>query len=337
MGERDLRSVKPSKIEQQQNRYSISGIDKPSVTVMPTTQKNKHYQLFIVLKLIAALLVGQVIAILTVLSPIHNQLISIGQPIVILLVFLTINYLIIRYLPFKRTLYRVLLDVLIIIVLGPIFVFTLVFVASKKDSYDNRPAVVEAIYAQTANADSKIILANSTGASLFKEARLSVTINNKDNEVHNLYCYTVPITDSSSIVSDLTTGLAKVPVTNQGFQYTGSPVLVDQVGYIYQQSGSIVTKFTPQDINILQSQFTQNGQIALPSTIWGGNGNGNVYNGAIAMKTTNPKFYPSANIDIQVNQRNQCYTDANQINTSGKLIVSVDADLTDNSIASGLF
>jgi len=105
---------------------------------MPTTQKNKHYQLFIVLKLIAALLVGQVIAILTVLSPIHNQLISIGQPIVILLVFLTINYLIIRYLPFKRTLYRVLLDVLIIIVLGPIFVFTLVFVASKKDSYDNR-------------------------------------------------------------------------------------------------------------------------------------------------------------------------------------------------------
>jgi hypothetical protein len=341
----DLKLIDSSK-KPQQNETSSIGVNQPSVTVMSTLQKSKHYKLFTNLKLLAALLAGLIVAILAVLLPFHNQVISIAKPIIIILSFIAVSVYIMKNLHYKHIIYKVLLEILILIVFVPIFVIILFIV----DSYEHRPAAVKAAYNQTATKDANIILSDTPGAYLYKKISLPLTtnsatdtanINKNYNEVHNLYCYMVPISDSSNIISDLNTGLDNVPVTRQGFDFDYYKVAGWPSSQTSSDTSSGANGTTDQFNNNLQSQFNKNDQIDMPFSIGGGDGNGNEsYNGAIALKTTNPNFYPAADIDIKVNtlkQSGQCVELAKQIGTTNKLIVSIDVDLGDNPTAEGIF
>jgi hypothetical protein len=345
----DLNRVDSSK-QSQQNETSSSGVNQPSATVVSTPQKSKHYKLFTNFKLLAAVLTGLIIVVLVALSPFHNQAISTAQPIIILLSLIAVNVFILKNLHYRRVIYKVLLEILIIIILVPVSVIILLIVAIEKSSYDHRPAVVKAAYTQTANKDANIILSGTPVAYLYKKISLPLTtnsatdtlnINRNYNEVHNLYCYTVPISDSSNIISDLNTGLYNVPVTRQGFNYDYYKVAGWPSSQTSSDTSSGANGTTDQFNNNLQSQFNKNDQIDMPFSIGGGDGNGNEsYNGAIALKTTNPNFYPAADIDIKVNtlkQSGQCVELAKQIGTTNKLVVSIDADLVDNPTAEGIF
>ncbi len=183
------------------------------------------------------------------------------------------------------------------------------------------PLRVQSTYAQTANKDANIIVSSVSGAYLYKQEKVANT-GGESNEVNTLYCFTVPNSSSSSIVTELNTGLNNVPVMKAGdsFTYTGNNTLSD--------GGSV--PLSSEDISTLQNQFNQGNQIDMPFNISNqGSNSGDI----LALKTSNPNYYAQANVDIKVNtpaQTSQCISLASNTNTTNKLIVSLDMDLADD-------
>ena len=189
------------------------------------------------------------------------------------------------------------------------------------------PLRIQATYVGTANKDANIVLSNVSGAYLYKQEKVTNT-GGESNEVNTLYCFTVPNSSSSSVVTQLNTGLGNVPVMKAGdsFTYTGNSTLLD--------GGSV--PLSSEDISTLQNQFNQSNQIDMPFNISNeGSNSGDI----LALKTSNPNYYAQANVDNKVNtpaQTGQCISLARNTNTTNKLIISVEMDLV-TTLSTDLF
>jgi hypothetical protein len=266
--------------------------------------------------------------------PYHSQLVNNITAIVFLLACITINYIILKKIHFKHKINKVLLAIPIAIFVVLAVGVLLIVIALVKNNYDRRPALVNAVYTKTSDRDVNIILSKTPNANLIKKETLY-----KDNKnvVENLYCFTIPKSNTSKLITNLANGLLSVPLTNQGFKYTSNNLAISKAGNDKYASIGL----SSNDVNYLQSQFNLTKQTEMSFSISGSNSNNSdLYNGAIALKTNNPSIYPSANIDIEVNNSDvphDCKVLNNQNDTSNKLNLSVDTTLSNNDFLFGIF
>ncbi len=175
-------------------------------------------------------------------------------------------------------------------------------------------ATIRPIYQQTANQDAAILFSSTPGASqIYKSTVANTGLSN--NEVNTIYCYIVPSINASSIISGLISGLNKIPVYN-------GPIKL-----YHSANGNAASDSNSSDNSLLQDKFMSTNKIDMNFTI---SGNSDT---AHSLKTSNPNFYPQANINIKINippsNIDKCSLPASTI-TQGSMLVTAEFDLADN-------
>jgi hypothetical protein len=186
-------------------------------------------------------------------------------------------------------------------------------------------ATIRPIYQQTANQDAAILFSTTPGANQIYKSTVSNT-GLSTNEVNTIYCYIVPSINASSIISGLISGLNKIPV------YNGPLKLY------HSANGDVASDSYSSDNSFLQEKFMSTNKIDMNFTISGNsvsnytNGKSD-YSGVHSLKTSNPNYYPQANIDIKINipplNIDKCSLPASTT-TQGSLLVTAEFDLADN-------